>query len=367
MNSPCRLLQSIVIDVILSIVAVSRICSAATPALPYTDSQGVVHAAAFSLPPSQLLSKQTISILDRERQSADSLESCPKKEGATADRADISRQCEISAWRASAERRALFQQFAVKGEPQEIGGVQTDVFVPSAGIREGNRRRVLINVHGGGFLGGARISSEVESVPIASVGGIKVVSIDYRMAPRFEFPAASEDVAAVYRELLKTYKPENIGIFGCSAGGLLTAQAVAWFAKEGLPRPGAVALMCEGGFFWGDGDSGMLDRAISGGIPEHSSRDNAYLKDADPNDPLAFPARSKAVLAKFPPTLLISATRDLALSSVVSTHALLVAQGVDAELHVWEGLGHAFQYQTELPESREVYATVASFFDRHLH
>jgi len=62
----------------------------------------------------------------------------------------------------------------------------------------------------------------------------------YRQAPEFAFPAATEDIAAVYRELLKTYRPEDIGIFGCSAGGSLTAQSMAWFLKENLPLPGAI-------------------------------------------------------------------------------------------------------------------------------
>src|SRR3546814_4106261 len=70
---------------------------------------------------------------------------------------------------------------------------------------------------------------------------------------------------------------------------------------------------------------------------------NPYFNGTSPVDPLVFPARSLALLAKFPPTLLVTATRDFALSSTVYTHSRLVAQGVDAELHVWEGLPHAFQ------------------------
>src|SRR5258707_1314328 len=91
---------------------------------------------------------------------------------------------------------------------------------------------VLINVHGGGFICFAPPESHSESVPIASVGKIKIVSIDYRQAPEYTFPSASEDVEAVYRELLKTYKPGNIGIYGCSAGGALTAQSMAWFEAK---------------------------------------------------------------------------------------------------------------------------------------
>ena len=69
-------------------------------------------------------------------------------------------------------------------------------------------------------------------MPVAVLGRIKVVSLDYREGPKYRFPAASEDVAAAYRELLKTYRAEDIGIYGCSAGGMLTGMSVAWFQKS---------------------------------------------------------------------------------------------------------------------------------------
>jgi len=146
---------------------------------------------------------------------------------------------------------------------------------------------------------------------------------------------------------------------------LLTAEAVAWLDKEGLPRPGAVGMLCEGALYWSEGDTGYLDAAITGEALEMPHQ-TLYLKDVELQDPLVFPARSARVMAKFPPSLLISATRDKALSSVVYTHSMLVAQGVEAELHVYEGLGHAFFYDMDLPESREAIAIVVKFFDTHL-
>jgi acetyl esterase/lipase len=164
---------------------------------------------------------------------------------------------------------------------------------------------------------------------------------------------------------LKTYKAKNIGIYGCSAGGLLTAEAVAWFEEEMLPLPGAVGMFCEGASFWSEGDSGYLGVAILGTYLGNA-RDNPYFKGTDPENPLAFPALSPQVMAKFPPSLFITGTRDFALSSVVHTHSILVAQGVEADLHVWEGLGHAFIADPDLPESREAYAVIARFFGGHL-
>jgi acetyl esterase/lipase len=91
-----------------------------------------------------------------------------------------------------------------------------------------------------------------------------------------------------------------------------------------------------------------------------------YFKGADPHDPLVVPGVSATVLANFPPTLLISGTRDFALSSVLRSHDLLVQAGVDTELHVYEGMWHSFFSDPELPESRAAYDVMARFFDRHL-
>lgn len=117
--------------------------------------------------------------------------------------------------------------YPVKTHRETIAGVVTDVVEPAQGISPKNRERVLINLHGGAFLWGAHSGGLVESIPIASLGRIKVISVDYRQGPEHTFPAASEDVEAVYKALLKQYKPGAIGIYGCSAGGILTGEAVA--------------------------------------------------------------------------------------------------------------------------------------------
>jgi epsilon-lactone hydrolase len=267
--------------------------------------------------------------------------------------------------------------FTVEKRDTTIGGVHAYEYLPKEGVAARNRDRVLINLHGGGFSGCWPGCAELESIPVASLGGIRVVSLDYRQAPKYRFPAASEDVAAAYRELLKTYRAENIGIYGCSAGGMLTGMAVAWFQKHSLPAPGAIGVLCAGltlapnGF---GGDSAFTTAAIgesrpppsppSGEPPSRSPLD--YFAGVSPDDPLASPASSAAVLAQFPPTLIVTGTRGFELSSAVYSHSLLVKQGVDADLHVWEGMFHGFFYNADVPESRDCYDVIVKFFDRHL-
>jgi len=261
--------------------------------------------------------------------------------------------------------------YAVTITSETIGAVRTDVVVPKEGIAAGNRNRVLISLHSGGFMWGAGSEALVGAIPIAALSQIKVISIDYRLAPEHKFPAASEDVAAVYQALLKTYKAGNIGIYGCSAGGILAAESVAWFVAHNLPQPGAIATLCGTGAEL-SGDSAYTAPLLTGQPPVPAGgkplllSNLPYFAGVDPHDPLAFPIVSQELLAKFPPTLLLAGSRDFSASSLTVMHRRLRGAGADAELFLFDGLWHAFVMFPTLPESREAYGIVGRFFDNHL-
>jgi monoterpene epsilon-lactone hydrolase len=260
--------------------------------------------------------------------------------------------------------------YPVDIKPQVIGGVRTEVITPKGGVAKKNQNRVLINLHGGAFLWGEGAGGEEESVPIASIGQITVITVAYRQGPEFKFPAASEDVAAVYQELLRTYDPANVGIYGCSAGGILTAESIAWLQKRKLPRPGAIGTFCGSASGFG-GDSVYVAFPLAAQPPLAGARTgelsfSPYFSEAPIADPLVLPINSSDVLAKFPPTLLIAGSRDFAVSSLFHTQAALTNLGVETELHIWDGMWHAFFIDPDIPESKEVYRVIVNFFDRHL-
>ena len=331
---------------------------------PYVDAEGVAHLPAMTVPPSLFMSPQARSRFIRLFSHPAGRASAP---AAPPDVRAVREEDEQKNAPYVIRAQALYP---VDIEPKVIGGVRTRVITPKAGVAPQNRERVLINLHGGGFLWGEGNGAMAESIPIAGVGRITVITVAYRMAPEFKFPAASEDVAAVYRELLKRYRPSDIGIYGCSAGGILAAEAVAWFQKEGLPPPGAIGTFC-GSIAPLGGDSSHLATALLGDPPlaaadSDSFRSMPYFRDASPEDPLVLPVRSDKVLSRFPPTLLITGSRDFTASSLFHAQAALTRVGVEAELHVWDGMWHAFFFDPDLPESQEVYRVVAGFFERHL-
>lgn len=216
---------------------------------------------------------------------------------------------------------------------------------------------------------------------VADLGRIRVISPDYRQAPEYRHPAAIEDVIAVYKHALKTYEPENIGMFGCSAGAMLTAQAITYMLQNNLPTPAAIGLYCAGipmtmdgvpgAFKMSNGESAFWVGAQRGNPRSDDALVNTtvspYFIDVSADDPLVAPGDHRELVTKFPPTQLISGTRDFALSGVLASHRLLVRLGVQADLHVWEGLGHAtFAFNPTLPESDEVHNVMVRFFDHHL-
>jgi len=341
------------------------------------DADGTIHLPAMTVPPSSFASEEARkNFMDFARGFA-SLNEQTNEDVRSDDIIADRKRLDDLLMRPGLEK--LRAAFPVTIHPEMIGGVQTDVVEPARGVAKNNISRVLINLHGGGFMVGARLGGQMESVPIASLGAIKVVTVDYREAPEHRFPAASEDVAAVYQELLKTYRANRIGIYGCSAGGTLTAQSVAWFQAHRLPRPGAIGIFGAGGTVIGGGDSDYLGQAIGGWgmsypvpVPNATEKVNPYLDvpGLSLQDPLVSPAHHPSVLALFPPSLLISGTRDAALSSTIHTHAQLVKAGVRADLHVWEGTPHCSFAQPVVdpnePESREAWSVIVKFFAANL-
>ncbi len=109
--------------------------------------------------------------------------------------------------------------YPVDREDTKIAGVHAYVYTPKAGISPSNQNRVSDQSSRRRLFRMLACLRRVRVHAHRGPGKVRVISLDYREGPEYKFPAASEDVAAVYQEMLKDHKPENIGIYGCSAGG----------------------------------------------------------------------------------------------------------------------------------------------------
>ncbi len=318
----------------------------------YIDADGTAHVTRV-VPVPKSISPEAQKVLARRMSDA------PPKETLEERRSHTDR------WQngAGAEFEKLYP---VDVKEEKIAGVPVRVITPTA-IPEDTRDRLLINVHGGGFNSDS--GSLTETVPIANLTKTKVVAVLYRLAPEHPFPAAVEDTVAVYKQMLKTYKPQNIGLYGTSAGAILTGEVAVKLRELGLPLPGAL------GIFSGLGDFSMTDdsRAIyalnglSGPLTpptKGQNPDRSYIGTTDARNPVLSPLY--ADLSGFPPTLFLSSTRDLLLSGTTILHRAFLRAGVDAQLVVFEALPHAFWNDPHLPETKEADGIMAEFFNKRL-
>ena len=191
----------------------------------------------------------------------------------------------------------------------------------------------------------------------------------YRLAPEHPFPAGLDDAVAVYREVLKTYQPSDVGIFGTSSGAVLTAEVAVKLKQLGLPMPGALGIFSGTGDFSRNGDSQALftQHGLTGNlsVPEAPKQGSeSYLGNASLKDPVVSPIY--ADLRGFPPTLFVTSTRDMLLSGTTILHRAFLRAGVDARLVVFEALWHAFWEDASLPESQEAIGFMAQFFETQL-
>jgi monoterpene epsilon-lactone hydrolase len=263
---------------------------------------------------------------------------------------------------------ALKEKLGVSVTPTVIAGVNAFIVAPAA-IPEKNRNRLLVHVHGGGYVlfpGEAGLS---EAVLMAGFGGFKVISVDYRMPPDFPYPAAMDDAMAVWQEAVKMADPKNMAIFGLSTGGGMTLAMVLRAKNEHLPLPAAIAP----GTPWSDltktGDSYETNEWVDNVLVTWDGwlgrAAKLYAAGHDMKDPQLSPIYGD--FSGFPPTILTTGTRDLFLSNTVRTHRKLRRAGVEADLNVYEGQSHAqFSFSPDAPETKEAFTDIANFFDKHL-
>ncbi|MEH3036470.1 MAG: alpha/beta hydrolase [Sphingomonas adhaesiva] len=250
------------------------------------------------------------------------------------------------------QRRAPGQKVVVT--PGVFGGVPAHIVSRDGALPQDGP--LLLNFHGGGFQ--VDSGSLAESMPIAEMTDLPVVALLYRLAPEHPFPAAVDDALAAYRAALETRPATQIAIFGTSAGAGLCAQLIARLRREKLPLPAAM------GFFSGSADT-ELPGDIEGYLPpllpgQSVPRTLApYLGAADRRDPLVSPIHD--ALEGWPPTLLMTSTRDILLSQTVRFHLALRAAGVPVELLVYEGMPHAFWAFADCPETDAAFAAQGRF------
>lgn len=253
----------------------------------------------------------------------------------------------------------LARSTEVRIEELSMNGVTVRQVIPME-VDEVFTKTMFIHLHGGAYTFNSGMAGLIEAIVLADRLQIRVLSIDYRMPPGHPFPAAQDDAVSVYKKVLEDYPEYNLILGGTSAGGGLTMSTVLRLKNENIKLPSVLFA----GTPWTDltktGDSYFINDGIDRflvlyeGVLEESAL--LYAGDNDLKHPYISPIYGD--LSGFPPTFLLTGTRDLFLSNTVRAHRKLRDAGVTADLVVLEGVSHGdYLIVLDAPES------VASFLD----
>ena len=246
-----------------------------------------------------------------------------------------------------------------------VGGIRT-IDVKPRNYKASNK--VIVYIHGGAYTFFTADVTLLSSVPLSDVSGMRILSIDYTLAPQAKFQQITDEVVAFYKGLLKEYQPENIAIYGDSAGGGLTAGAVLKMRDLGLPLPGVVVLWSP----WADIDRiGDTYYTLADNDPNLVFDDflencaEAYAPRSEWKNPYVSPVYGD-YSKDFPPTLIQVGGKEIFLSNAIRMYRNLKENGHEVELDVYEGMWHVWQGYYRIPESKTAVKNTSNFIIKHL-
>jgi acetyl esterase/lipase len=243
--------------------------------------------------------------------------------------------------------------------------------------------RLLIYLHGGGYVIGSCQYQWSTAVPTAARAGLTTLCIEYRLAPEHPFPAGLNDVLSVYKELLKQgYKAKNLVLLGDSAGGGMVAAVAIQLRREGVALPAALGMFSP----WADPDPSIsfdtqytlagVDPILPPTTDQSSSLSLAYVggNAAQFSDPLVSPRRADwAALfpsGTLPPTLIQVGLRETLLSQdVLLYHNMKKAAPAPGHVSIspYDVVWHVFQAFFTLPEAQAANNEMGDFMKRALN
>jgi acetyl esterase/lipase len=219
----------------------------------------------------------------------------------------------------------------------------------------------LLYLHGGGWCMHLPRLYAGFAARLGALTGLRVLLPDYRLAPEHPFPAGVDDCFAVYRDIAAGPAAGPLFIAGDSAGGSLTAVTLMRARDAGCPMPAAAVLL-----------SPSTDLTMSGASYRYNERldpifslqatkllPDVYCPDADLHDPWLSPLFGD--WRGLPPLLFIAGSTEMLLDDSIRAHDRARAAGVEAQLHVYEGMPHVFPVFEWLPEGRAALDEIAEF------
>jgi epsilon-lactone hydrolase len=258
---------------------------------------------------------------------------------------------------------AMFAAFPIAEdvvfEAATVGGIPAR-WATAPGV---SKDRVLLYLHGGGYILGSSMAYRALYSGLARAAGARGLAIDYRLAPEHPFPAAVEDAVSGYRALLgQGIAPGSIAIAGDSAGGGLTVAMLVAARDAGLPMPAAAVAISPWVDMEGTGASMSTKAASDPSLNQAGivAMGAVYLNGASPRSALASPIFAN--LAGLPPLLIQVGSAEVLLDDATRLAAKAGEADVEVQLEIWPRMPHVWHgFASMLSEGRDAINRAGAF------
>lgn len=228
--------------------------------------------------------------------------------------------------------------------------------------------RVVLYLHGGGYVVGSIESHRHLAAEVARAAGARALVVDYRLAPEHPFPAAVDDALGVYRGLLDAgYEASNIAIAGDSAGGGLTVATMLAVKAASLPQPSCAFCVSP----WVDLEAQGGSMIAKASVDPMIQKDNLlgfarhYLASASPRQPLAAPIHGD--LSGLAPLLIHVGSAEALLDDSVRLAQVAGAADVPVSLEIWPEMIHVWHFfHASLSDARAAISRAGAFIRGHM-
>jgi len=247
----------------------------------------------------------------------------------------------------------------------QIGGIRA-IDIKPKNYKKSDK--VILYIHGGAYVVLHAEATLASILPLAEATGLRIIAIDYTLAPQAKFKQITDEVLQFYKGTLEEYKAENIAIYGDSAGGSLTAGSVLKMRDQGIALPAVLVLWSP----WTDIDKiGDTYYTLAGNDPNLVSRDFlenaglAYAPKSEFKNPYVSPVYGDFT-KNFPPTLIQVGSKEIFLSNAIRMYRKLDDANKEVKLDVYEGMWHVWQGHYLLPESKKAVENTKNFMFKYL-
>ncbi len=228
-----------------------------------------------------------------------------------------------------------------------------------------NNNHVLLYLHGGGFVFGLTNPHLKMISYLAQKMRIRILVVDYRLAPAFPFPAALDDCLIAYHWLLEQgILAKNIVVGGDSAGGNLTVSLLMKLRDLGEILPSAAACLSPVTDLHTTDHlrPGFKDPILPIEVMELFTK--AYLSNNNAHDPLISPVFGN--LSGLPPMIIHVGDDEILREDAIRLANLAKSCGVEVQLHIYPRMWHVWQVNLELSQAINSLKEITDFLVAHL-